>query len=84
MTVDKPLTGEFICSIGTGVSILSTFTKKCKVKKRGAVCLSYAHYERQPEKDLFKLIEGSYPEAKPKDKAKPKSMGIKYPVVAIK
>ncbi len=33
--------------------------------------------------DLFKLIEGSSSEAKPKAKAKPKTAGIKRPVVAI-
>lgn len=33
--------------------------------------------------DLFKLIESSSSEAKPKAKAKPKTAGIKRPVVAI-
>lgn len=33
--------------------------------------------------DLFKLIERSSSEAKPKAKAKPKTTGIKRPVVAI-
>ncbi|EJU25218.1 ribosomal large subunit pseudouridine synthase F domain protein, partial [Klebsiella sp. OBRC7] len=33
--------------------------------------------------DLFKLIENSSSEAKPKAKAKPKTAGIKRPVVAI-
>ncbi|MNI76023.1 Ribosomal large subunit pseudouridine synthase F [compost metagenome] len=33
--------------------------------------------------DLFKLIENSSSEAKPKPKAKPKTAGIKRPVVKI-
>ncbi|VFS68970.1 Ribosomal large subunit pseudouridine synthase F [Kluyvera cryocrescens] len=33
--------------------------------------------------DLFKLIEGSSSEAKPKPKAKPKTAGIKRPVVKM-
>lgn len=40
MTVDKPITDEFIRGMGAGVPILGTVTKKCKVK-RSAVCLPH-------------------------------------------
>ena len=33
VTVDKPITDEFIRGMGAGVPILGTVTKKCKVKK---------------------------------------------------
>jgi 23S rRNA pseudouridine2604 synthase len=33
VTVDKPVTDEFIRGMGAGVPILGTVTKKCKVKK---------------------------------------------------
>ncbi len=44
VTVDKPITDEFIRGMGAGVPILGTVTKKCKVK-RSAVCLP--HYPVQ-------------------------------------
>ncbi len=33
VTVDKPVTDDFIVGLGAGVPILGTMTKKCKVKK---------------------------------------------------
>lgn len=33
MTVNKPITDEFIAGMGAGVPMLGTVTKKCKVKK---------------------------------------------------
>lgn len=35
VTVNKPVTDEFILGMGRGVPILGTVTKKCKVKKEG-------------------------------------------------
>ena len=35
VTVDKPVTDEFILGMSRGVPILGTVTKKCKVKKEG-------------------------------------------------
>lgn len=35
VTVDKPITNEFITSMSSGVKILGTVTKKCFVKKEG-------------------------------------------------
>ncbi|MBJ3816252.1 23S rRNA pseudouridine(2604) synthase RluF [Shimwellia pseudoproteus] len=35
VTVNKPVTDEFIRGMGAGVPILGTMTKKCKVKKEG-------------------------------------------------
>lgn len=34
VTVDKPITEEFIRGMSAGVPILGTVTKKCKVKKK--------------------------------------------------
>ncbi|WP_113637157.1 23S rRNA pseudouridine(2604) synthase RluF [Nubsella zeaxanthinifaciens] len=36
VTVDKPITEEFITDMGKGVPILGVMTKKCKVKKEGS------------------------------------------------
>jgi len=36
VTVDKPVTDEFIADMGKGVPILGVMTKKCKVKKEGS------------------------------------------------
>ena len=36
VTVDKPITDEFISGMGAGVPMLGTVTKKCKVKKESA------------------------------------------------
>lgn len=35
VTVDKPITDEFLSNMANGVPILDTVTKKCKVKKEG-------------------------------------------------
>lgn len=35
VTVNKPISGEFIHKMSTGVPILDTITKKCKIKKIG-------------------------------------------------
>ncbi len=45
VTVDKPITDEFIRGMGAGVPILGTVTKKCKVK-RSTVCLPHYHWCR--------------------------------------
>lgn len=125
VTVDKPITDEFIRGMGAGVPILGTVTKKCKVKKEAPfvfritlvqglnrqirrMCEYFGYEVTKLERtrimnvslsgiplgewrdltddeliDLFKLIERSSSEAKPKAKAKPKTAGIKRPVVAI-
>jgi len=125
VTVDKPVTDEFIRGMGAGVPILGTVTKKCKVKKEAPfvfritlvqglnrqirrMCEHFGYEVTKLERtrimnvsltgiplgewrdltddeliDLFKLIENSSSEAKPKAKAKPKTAGIKRPVVAI-
>lgn len=36
VTVDKPITDDFITDMGGGVPILGVMTKKCKVKKEGS------------------------------------------------
>ncbi|EFP8794238.1 23S rRNA pseudouridine(2604) synthase RluF [Shigella flexneri] len=123
VTVDKPITDEFIR--GMGVPILGTVTKKCKVKKEAPfvfritlvqglnrqirrMCEHFGYEVKKLERtrimnvslsgiplgewrdltddeliDLFKLIENSSSEAKPKAKAKPKTAGIKRPVVKM-
>lgn len=107
VTVDKPITDEFIRGMGAGVPILGTVTKKCKVKKEAPfvfritlvqglnrtrimnVSLSgiplgeWRDLTDDELIDLFKLIENSSSEAKPKTKAKPKTAGIKRPVVKM-
>ncbi|ENF3029759.1 23S rRNA pseudouridine(2604) synthase RluF [Escherichia coli] len=125
VTVDKPITDEFIRGIGAGVPILGTVTKKCKVKKEAPfvfritlvqglnrqirrMCEHFGYEVKKLERtrimnvslsgiplgewrdltddeliDLFKLIENSSSEAKPKAKAKPKTVGIKRPVVKM-
>ena len=125
VTVDKPITDEFIRGMGAGVPILGTVTKKCKVKKEAPFVFritlvqglnrqirrmcEYLGYRVVRLKrvrimnvslsgiplgewrdltddeliDLFKLIENSSSEAKPKVKAKPKTAGIKRPVVKM-
>ena len=119
VTVDKPITDEFIRGMGAGVPILGTVTKKCKVKKEAPfvfritlvqglnrqirrMCEHFGYEVKKLERtrimnvslsgiplgewrdltddeliDLFKLIENSSSEAKPKAKAKPKTVGIK-------
>lgn len=125
VTVDKPITDEFIRGMGAGVPILGTVTKKCKVKKEAPfvfritlvqglnrqirrMCEYFGYEVKKLERtrimnvslsgiplgewrdltddeliDLFKLIENSSSEAKPKAKAKPKTVGIKRPVVKM-
>lgn len=124
VTVDKPITDEFIRGMGAGVPILGTVTKKCKVKKKRRLssalpvqglnrqirrmCEHFGYEVKKLERtrimnvslsgiplgewrdltddeliDLFKLIENSSSEAKPKVKAKPKTAGIKRPVVKM-
>jgi 23S rRNA pseudouridine2604 synthase len=114
VTVDKPVTDDFIRGMGAGVPILGTVTKKCKVKKEAPfvfritliqglnrqirrMCEHFGYEVTKLERtrimnvglsglplgewrdltddeliDLFKLIENSSSEAKPKAKAKPK------------
>ncbi len=117
VTVDKPITDEFIRGMGAGVPILGTVTKKCKVKKEAPfvfritlvqglnrqirrMCEHFGYEVKKLERtrimnvslsgiplgewrdltddeliNLFKLIENSSSEAKPKAKAKPKTVG---------
>lgn len=125
VTVNKPVTDDFIRGMGAGVPILGTVTKKCKVKKEGPLsfritlvqglnrqirrmCEHFGFEVTKLERtrimnvslsgiplgewrdltgdeliELFKLIENSSSEAKPKAKAKPKTAGIKRPVVKM-
>lgn len=127
VTVDKPVTDEFIRGMGAGVPILGTVTKKCKVKKEAPfvfritlvqglnrqirrMCEHFGYEVTKLERtrimnvsltgiplgewrdltddeliDLFKLIENSSSEAKPKAKPKAKAAtpGIKRPVVKV-
>ncbi|MGE0972386.1 23S rRNA pseudouridine(2604) synthase RluF [Klebsiella sp. WOUb02] len=125
VTVDKPVTDEFVRGLGAGVPILGTVTKKCKVKKEAPfvfritlvqglnrqirrMCEHFGYEVTKLERTrimniglsglplgewrdltddelvaLFKLIENSSSEAKPKAKAKPKTAGIKRPVVNV-
>ena len=115
VTVDKPVTDEFIRGMGAGVPILGTVTKKCKVKKEAPfvfritliqglnrqirrMCEHFGYEVTKLERTrimnvglaglplgewrdltddelitLFKLIENSSSEAKPKTKSKPKT-----------
>jgi 23S rRNA pseudouridine2604 synthase len=125
VTVDKPVTDDFIRGMGAGVPILGTVTKKCKVKKEAPfvfritlvqglnrqirrMCEHFGFEVTKLERtrimnvsltgiplgewrdltddeliDLFKLIENSSSDVKPKAKAKPKTTGIKRPVVKM-
>jgi 23S rRNA pseudouridine2604 synthase len=125
VTVDKPVTDEFVRGLGAGVPILGTVTKKCKVRKEAPfvfritlvqglnrqirrMCEHFGYEVTKLERTrimniglsglplgewrdltddelvaLFKLIENSSSEAKPKAKAKPKTAGIKRPVVNV-
>ncbi|QIT30976.1 23S rRNA pseudouridine(2604) synthase RluF [Raoultella terrigena] len=125
VTVDKPVTDEFVRGLGAGVPILGTVTKKCKVRKEAPfvfritlvqglnrqirrMCEHFGYEVVKLERTrimniglsglplgewrdltddelvaLFKLIENSSSEAKPKAKAKPKTAGIKRPVVNV-
>lgn len=125
VTIDKPVTDEFVRGLGAGVPILGTVTKKCKVRKEAPfvfritlvqglnrqirrMCEHFGYEVMKLERTrimniglsglplgewrdltddelvaLFKLIENSSSEAKPKAKAKPKTAGIKRPVVNV-
>ncbi|MEX0495393.1 23S rRNA pseudouridine(2604) synthase RluF [Raoultella terrigena] len=125
VTVDKPVTDEFVRGLGAGVPILGTVTKRCKVRKEAPfvfritlvqglnrqirrMCEHFGYEVMKLERTrimniglsglplgewrdltddelvaLFKLIENSSSEAKPKAKAKPKTAGIKRPVVNV-
>ncbi|KNC13026.1 23S rRNA pseudouridylate synthase [Klebsiella sp. RIT-PI-d] len=125
VTVDKPVTDDFIRGMGAGVPILGTVTKKCKVRKEAPfvfritlvqglnrqirrMCEHFGYEVTKLERTrimnvglsglplgewrdltddeliaLFKLIENSSSEAKPKTKAKPKTAGIKRPVIKV-
>ena len=125
VSVDKPVTDEFVRGLGAGVPILGTVTKKCKVRKEAPfvfritlvqglnrqirrMCEHFGYEVMKLERTrimniglsglplgewrdltddelvaLFKLIENSSSEAKPKAKAKPKTAGIKRPVVNV-
>lgn len=125
VTVDKPVTDDFIRGMGAGVPILGTVTKKCKVRKEAPfvfritlvqglnrqirrMCEHFGYEVTKLERTrimnvglsglplgewrdltddelmaLFKLIENSSSEAKPKTKAKPKIAGIKRPVIKV-
>lgn len=125
VTVDKPVTDEFVRGLGAGVPILGTVTKKCKVRKEAPfvfritlvqglnrqirrMCEHFGYEVMKLERTrimniglsglplgewrdltddelvaLFKLIENSSSEAKTKAKAKPKTAGIKRPVVNV-
>ena len=99
VTVDKPITEEFIRGMSAGVPILGTVTKKCEhfgyeVKKLERTRIMNVSLSGIPLGewrdltddeliDLFKLIENSSSEVKPKAKAKPKTAGIKRPVVKM-
>ncbi|WP_342322673.1 23S rRNA pseudouridine(2604) synthase RluF [Kosakonia sp. BYX6] len=115
VTVNKPVTDEFVRGMGAGVPILGTVTKKCKVKKEGPftfritlvqglnrqirrMCEHFGYEVTKLERTrimnvsltglppgewrdltadeliaLFKLIENSSSEAKPKAKTKPQA-----------
>ncbi len=123
VTVNKPVTDEFIRGMGAGVPILGTVTKKCKVRKEAPfafritlvqglnrqirrMCEYFGYEVTKLERtrimnvslsgiplgewrdltddeliELFKLIENSSSEAKPKAKAKSKTQAVKRPVV---
>lgn len=123
VTVNKPVTDEFIRGMGAGVPILGTVTKKCKVKREAPftfritlvqglnrqirrMCEHFGYEVTKLERTrimnvsltglppgewrdltddelvaLFKLIENSTSEAKPKAKGKAKPQAAKKPAV---
>lgn len=123
VTVNKPVTDEFVQGMSAGVPILGTKTKKCKVKKEAPftfritlvqglnrqirrMCEYFGYEVTKLERTrimnvsltglppgewrdltddeliaLFKLIENSSSEAKPKAKAKPQA--AKKPAVKV-
>lgn len=123
VTVNKPVTDEFVRGMGAGVPILGTVTKKCKVKREAPftfritlvqglnrqirrMCEHFGYEVTKLERTrimnvsltglppgewrdltgdeliaLFKLIENSTSEAKPKAKSKTKPQAAKKPTV---
>lgn len=123
VTVNKPVTDEFVRGMGAGVPILGTVTKKCKVKREAPftfritlvqglnrqirrMCEHFGYEVTKLERTrimnvsltglppgewrdltgdeliaLFKLIENSTSEAKPKAKSKAKPQAAKKPAV---
>jgi len=123
VTVNKPVTDEFVRGMGAGVPILGTVTKKCKVKREAPftfritlvqglnrqiprMCEHFGYEVTKLERTrimnvsltglppgdsrdltgdeliaLFKLIENSTSEAKPKAKSNAKPQAAKKPTV---
>ncbi|MHA8115744.1 23S rRNA pseudouridine(2604) synthase RluF [Kosakonia cowanii] len=123
VTVNKPVTDEFVRGMGAGVPILGTVTKKCKVKREAPftfritlvqglnrqirrMCEYFGYEVTKLERTrimnvsltglppgewrdltddeliaLFKLIENSTSEAKPKGQSKAKPQAAKKPAV---
>ncbi|AZI89362.1 23S rRNA pseudouridine(2604) synthase RluF [Kosakonia sp. CCTCC M2018092] len=123
VTVNKPVTDEFVRGMGAGVPILGTVTKKCKVKREAPftfritlvqglnrqirrMCEHFGYEVTKLERTrimnvsltglppgewrdltddeliaLFKLIENSTSEAKPKGQNKAKPQAAKKPAV---
>lgn len=123
VTVNKPVTDEFVRGMGAGVPILGTVTKKCKVKREAPftfritlvqglnrqirrMCEHFGYEVTKLERTrimnvsltglppgewrdltgdeliaLFKLIENSISEAKPKAKSNAKPQAAKKPAV---
>jgi len=123
VTVNKPVTDEFVRGMGAGVPILGTVTKKCKVKREAPftfritlvqglnrqirrMCEHFGYKVTKLERTrimnvsltglppgewrdltgdeliaLFKLIENSTSEAKPKAKSNAKPQAAKKPTV---
>ena len=123
--VNKEITPEFLKKMASGVPILDTVTRPCRIRKTGErsftiiltqglnrqirrMCEHFGYEVKKLERtrimnvslsgiplgewrdltddeliDLFKLIENSSSEVKPKAKAKPKTAGIKRPVVKM-
>ncbi|MDF2622534.1 23S rRNA pseudouridine(2604) synthase RluF [Kosakonia cowanii] len=123
VTVNKPVTDEFVRGMGAGVPILGTVTKKCKVKREAPftfritlvqglnrqirrMCEHFGYEVTKLERTrimnvsltglppgewrdltgdeliaLFKLIENSTSEAKPKAKSNAKPQAAKKPAV---
>lgn len=123
VTVNKPVTDEFVRGLGAGVPILGTVTKKCKVKREAPftfritlvqglnrqirrMCEHFGYEVTKLERTrimnvsltglppgewrdltgdeliaLFKLIENSTSEAKPKAKSNAKPQAAKKPAV---
>ncbi|WP_312239776.1 23S rRNA pseudouridine(2604) synthase RluF [Pantoea sp.] len=123
VTVDKPVTDEFIHGMAAGVPMLGTVTKKCKVKKEAPyvfritlvqglnrqirrMCKHFGYEVTKLERtrimnvnlkglplgewrdltddeliELFKLLENSSSEEKPKKKTQAKPAAVKKPAI---